>query len=199
MYTFLELVEESEVVLKSQFIALIFHVNTLEEVNEKLAFSKKKYPKAKHYCYAYKINKHEKGYDAGEPLKVASKPLLDLIKFEQLDEILIVVVRYFGGALLGAARLTRTYRNVANQAIKKGQKYLITYLNVYPLEVDYSTYDILLKDQQRESFRLESVTFSDTIKLRVLSEIDLVNYLKQILKKEEIVSLFNKEKTYLEV
>ncbi|MDY0100965.1 MAG: YigZ family protein, partial [Bacilli bacterium] len=104
MYTFLETFIENEVVLKSNFIALLFHVTSLEEVNDKLVLSKKKYPKAKHYCYAYKINELEKGYDAGEPLKVASKPLLDLIKFEQLNEILIVVVRYFGGSLLGADR-----------------------------------------------------------------------------------------------
>ncbi|MFA5686703.1 MAG: YigZ family protein [Bacilli bacterium] len=199
MYTFLETFIENEVVLKSNFIALLFHVTSLEEVNDKLVLSKKKYPKAKHYCYAYKINELEKGYDAGEPLKVASKPLLDLIKFEQLNEILIVVVRYFGGSLLGAARLSRTYRNVANSVIKKGKKYKIAYLNVYPLEVDYSTYELLLKDEQRENFRLENVSFSDTIKLKVLSESDLTNYLRQLLKKEDIISLENKEKAYLEV
>lgn len=199
MYTFLENNEATLIIQKSNFIALLFHVTSLSEVEEKINDAKKKYPKARHYCYAYKIDEQIKGHDAGEPLRVASKPLLDLIKYEQLNEVLIVVVRYFGGSLLGAARLSRAYGQVANDVIKKTQKHIITYLNVYPLEVDYSTYELLVSESHRQLFDLENVTFSDKIKLNVLSKDDLSNYLKSLLKTEDISVLKTKHKTYLEV
>ena len=74
---------------------------------------KKEHKKARHVVYAYCINGIQKKYEDKEPSNTAGKPILDVINFKNLDNTLIVVVRYFGGILLGAGPLTRAYSKAA--------------------------------------------------------------------------------------
>ena len=102
MYTVLERVEAQITKDRSIFIAILFHVTSTENVKQYLEAAREDFPKAKHYCYAYVIDDKEKCSDDGEPSKTAGRPLLELLKKKNLNETLIVVVRYFGGVLLGA-------------------------------------------------------------------------------------------------
>ena len=98
---------------KSKFYGYLYEINNKEEVELILNELKKQNKKAKHFVYAYKIGNIERKNEDKEPSGTAGMPILDLIKIKKLDNILIVVIRYFGGSLLGRGLLTRSYRDAA--------------------------------------------------------------------------------------
>lgn len=104
---------------KSRFIANVFPVDSKEEAEEKIEEIRRKYFDAKHNCYGYIVENFEKSSDDGEPSKTAGAPILDIIKRKELQNVLIVVTRYFGGILLGTGGLVRAYFKVAQDAIEK--------------------------------------------------------------------------------
>ena len=98
---------------KSKFISILYKVESIEEVNSILEELKHEHKKARHIVYAYKINNQEKNYSDKEP-SGTTRGLIDLIHVKDLDNTMIVVIRYFGGILLGAGGLTRAYTKVAS-------------------------------------------------------------------------------------
>jgi len=105
---------------RSKFIALAIPVCTIEEVKEHLAIYQKKYYDARHLCYAYMLGAERKDFranDNGEPSGTAGKPILGQINSNGLTDILILVVRYFGGIKLGTSGLIVAYRAAAAEAI----------------------------------------------------------------------------------
>lgn len=97
---------------KSKFIAYKLDLSSVTEVKPFLEKLKKEHKKARHFCYAYVFNKEgisEKCSDDGEPQGTAGYPILNVIKKKSLTNVLVVVVRYFGGIKLGAGGLTRAY------------------------------------------------------------------------------------------
>ena len=104
---------------KSKFIAYYYEVNNKEEVDDILDNLKKEHKGAKHFPYAYKIDNLVKKSDDKEPSNTAGMPLYNLINQHNLNNVLIVVVRYFGGVKLGAGPLMRSYLSCANECIKK--------------------------------------------------------------------------------
>ena len=103
----------------SRFISLIFRVTSKEEVNKYIDEVKLKYPNATHYCYGYVIDQDIKSSDDKEPSGTTGYPILNQITSNKLNQVLIVVVRYFGGVKLGVGPLTRAYAKVAREAITK--------------------------------------------------------------------------------
>lgn len=104
---------------KSKFISLIYQVNSKEEFEILYHLVKKEHHKARHICYVYQIGTIAKYYDDREPKGTAGKPLYQLVNQYQLDQIVIFVIRYFGGIKLGASGLIRAYVKSANEAIKQ--------------------------------------------------------------------------------
>ena len=105
---------------RSKFIAIAIPVRTLEEVKQHLETYQKKYYDARHVCYAYMLG-HERlnfrANDNGEPSGTAGKPILGQINSNELTDILIIVVRYFGGIKLGTSGLIVAYKAAAAEAI----------------------------------------------------------------------------------
>lgn len=104
---------------KSKFISLIYHINSKEEFEKLYHLIQQEHHKARHICYVYQIGAIAKYYDDGEPKGTAGKPLYQLVNQYQLDQIVIFVIRYFGGIKLGASGLIRAYVKSANEAIKQ--------------------------------------------------------------------------------
>ena len=96
-------------VMKSKFIAILFPINDLDLFKKELAKIQKEHSKARHVVYAYRIDQKTKSCDDREPKGTAGRPLLELLLKKDLNKVALVVVRYFGGSLLGAGRLLRTY------------------------------------------------------------------------------------------
>lgn len=96
-------------VMKSKFIAYLVPLNNEEHFKPMLALLRKEHKKVRHIVYAYRVNTKSKSSDDGEPKGTAGHPLLDLLYKKDLNNVALLVVRYFGGTLLGASRLLRTY------------------------------------------------------------------------------------------
>ena len=113
--------KEKEIVeKKSRFIAQIIKITSEEEANKKILEIKKKHRDAKHNVFAYRIvNGIEKFSDDGEPSGTAGVPILDILRGEKLENILLVVTRYFGGILLGTGGLVRAYSSAAKEAHRR--------------------------------------------------------------------------------
>ena len=105
---------------RSKFLAFAHHVETVEQVKDIIAGYRKKYYDARHVCYAYMLGPERQDFranDDGEPSSTAGKPILGQINSNELTDILIVVVRYYGGVNLGTSGLIVAYREAAVDAI----------------------------------------------------------------------------------
>lgn len=135
-----ELVEQ-----KSRFIAILKRVDDKNEVFPYLKQLQARYPKATHYCYAYKIEQEKRFQDDGEPSKTAGLPILNVLETNQLDHILCVVIRYFGGIKLGTGGLVRTYTKAVTEALKSadliklvpGQRWRLQFSYENQAQIDY--------------------------------------------------------------
>ena len=106
--------------MKSKFISILMPLENPDDFKQILRNLQKEHSKAKHIVYAYKVGNKTKSCDDREPKGTAGRPLLELLLKKELDNVALIVVRYFGGTLLGTGRLLRTYVqagvNVVNQA-----------------------------------------------------------------------------------
>ena len=105
---------------RSKFLAFAHHVQTVDEVKDIVAGYRKKYYDARHVCYAYMLGYERKDFranDDGEPSSTAGKPILGQINSQELTDILIVVVRYYGGVNLGTSGLIVAYRQATADAL----------------------------------------------------------------------------------
>ncbi len=115
----MKLLKSAEIIVKkSRFISYYYEINDFDEIKEILNDLKSEHKKAKHIVYAYKFGNTAGKSDDKEPKGTAGLPLYNLLDAKNLNNRLIVVVRYFGGTLLGAGLLQRTYRASALEAIK---------------------------------------------------------------------------------
>jgi uncharacterized YigZ family protein len=126
----------------SKFIAIAFHVNSEEDVKQRLSEVRKEYFDARHHCYAYVLGANKSQFranDDGEPSGSAGKPILNQIYSFELTNVLVVVVRYFGGIKLGVSGLVTAYKVAAREALTNAPSEIKTvdeYLGIsftYPL------------------------------------------------------------------
>jgi len=136
----------------SRFIAFAFPIANVNEFKEKLSDVKKQHPKATHHCFAYRLGADRNTYrvsDDGEPSGTAGRPILGQIDSNQLTDVLIIVVRYFGGTLLGVSGLINAYKTAASFALQTTQVIQKPVFTKYRLEFDYTlTNDIMMIGKQ---------------------------------------------------
>lgn len=130
-------VENEIVINKSRFIGLLIPISDVKEVPFYLEMAKSDYPDASHYCYAYCIDAFKKASDDGEPAKTAGMPILNVLEKNELDHILAIVVRYFGGIKLGAGGLVRAYSQSVVEALAKATVVTKVKAPYYSLVFDY--------------------------------------------------------------
>jgi len=124
---------------RSKFIAIALPVRTVDEVKSHLEVYQKKYYDARHVCYAYMLGPERKDFranDNGEPSGTAGKPILGQINSNELTDILIIVVRYFGGIKLGTSGLIVAYKAAVAEVIEKTVDEAVTFLFEYPFMND---------------------------------------------------------------
>ena len=171
-YTIEEEKIEAEVVeKKSRFIACIMRINSEEEAQEKIKEIKKIHRDAKHHVFAYRIaNEKERFSDDGEPSGTAGVPILDILRGENLENVLIVVTRYFGGILLGTGGLVRAYSEAAKEGLKQAQKVQMKLCTEYEIMMEYSYYDILNHYLKSKNIVIKSVEYHEKICLNIIVE-----------------------------
>ena len=152
---------------KSVFIATAMPVSTESEALSFLASIKKEYPDARHHVYAYVLRENSimRFSDDREPQGTAGMPVLDIIRKNGCTDVAIVVIRYFGGTLLGTGGLVRAYSSSALGALKAGN--IITY-DVYTelkFSVSYSDYQKVVPYLTDMEFRTEDTSYSDNVEI----------------------------------
>jgi uncharacterized YigZ family protein len=114
-------VENTIVINKSTFITNLFKVSSIDEINNYIETIKSKYKDATHNCYAYILENTKRFNDDGEPNGTAGKPILDALEKNNLNYVLCIVTRYFGGIKLGAGGLVRAYSKSTSECIRKSK------------------------------------------------------------------------------
>lgn len=167
--TILETGNGEQTIDKSRFIALVFPVKTVEEVNQDLEKARRLYPNARHYVYAYRLyeGKLEKSTDDGEPQGTGGRPILDVLQFRELWDVLVVVIRYFGGILLGTGGLTRAYGGTARQLLDQLEVSRLVPHTIYEVEAGYNWYEPLKYQYRLNNWVTGNEDFSATVKVEV--------------------------------
>ena len=138
MYTIKEIKEKKIIINKSKFISKSYFVNTVSDIHNILDSIKNKYNDATHICYAYKIDNNIRYIDDNEPNNTAGLPIYNVIEKNNLNHVLVIVIRYFGGIKLGAGGLTRAYSNSASLVINENITELIKGYKVQ-ITLDYNS------------------------------------------------------------
>ena len=151
-----------EIVIKnSKFITLLYKITDVSKVDYILTNVKKEYPNATHYCYGYIIDNYKKTSDDKEPTGTAGIPILKVLENNQLNYILAIVVRYFGGIKLGANGLIRAYSKSVSNALKENNlKELINGLNI---EITFDWNNIKQIDYLLQNIKINHKNFSTNI------------------------------------
>ena len=172
MYSIKENIENTIIIKKSKFITKIYRINTVDEINIILTNLKNEYKDSTHICYAYTIDSKEKCFDDGEPSGTAGLPILNVLKKNNLTNILAVVIRYFGGIKLGAGGLTRAYSNSVNDTLKLTEKIELEKGYLVEIEFNYDNLkliDYMLNDKKIIDKKYESnIIYSFYLKDKVI-------------------------------
>ncbi len=171
----------------SKFIGYTFPVKTVIDFKEALARLKKEHPKASHFCFAYRLGLDGNNYrvsDDGEPSGSAGRPILGQIDSKELKDTLVVVVRYFGGTLLGVPGLINAYKTAASLAIQVTPSVRKSVEINYTLQFDYTRMNevmIILKRFGCTIHQQEMQLFcSFKVGIAVQSEKDFLKQMKEI-------------------
>lgn len=143
---------------KSKFISHIFPVKTTEDVKEILDKHRKKYYDARHVCWAYMLGENRDEYrtnDDGEPSGTAGRPILGQINSAELTDVLVIVIRYFGGTLLGTSGLIKAYKEAAEDAINNAKIVEKTIDEKFTIHFDY----LILNDVMRVLKQFENASW----------------------------------------
>ena len=161
---------------KSKFICHLYSVKNVDEITEILKSEKKKYYDARHHCFAYILGDDAsdiKCSDDGEPSGTAGRPMLDVLQKEGVTDILCVVIRYFGGTLLGTGGLVRAYQSALKDAIEKSsfknerEAVIVKYKYAYNFDAKISSY---LRDK---NIKVLANDYSDMVEITIVLEKDI--------------------------
>lgn len=162
-------------VLKSTFIAVVMPFDNIDDLETKLSEIKDAYPKARHYLYAYQVGDKVRYHDDNEPNAIA-KNFLSVISKRDINNILVIVVRYFGGIKLGASRLSRTYLDTFIGALDRlnfGEEKIV---NQYQVKVNYQIFNKL----KSYNYQLEDIRFNEMVYCSIISSNDILNKLEEL-------------------
>ena len=145
----------------SKFLAFAFPFQKEEQLKEIIGKLKTEHPKANHHCYAYRLTPDRSVFranDDGEPSGTAGRPILNTLLSRDLTNILIIVVRYFGGTLLGVSGLINAYKQATEEALNKAEVIYKTVQDVYQIKFEYPLMnDVMkiIKDEVLDNFNQE--------------------------------------------
>ena len=167
MITIKEHIQSEIVEKKSKFIANIFFVESVEEAENKIKETKKKYHDARHNCSSYRVIEQgkivEKSSDDGEPSGTAGGPMLNILQKRDLVNVVVIVTRYFGGILLGTGGLVRAYSDVTQNAIDEAEKSQIVLGKEFEVKVDYSNLEKLKYYARTNNINISKIEYGNEI------------------------------------
>lgn len=171
---------------RSKFLAFAFPVETVDQVKEHIASLTKKYFDARHVCYAYMIGPERKDFranDNGEPSGTAGKPILGQINSLELTNVLVGVVRYFGGIKLGTSGLIAAYRAAAREALEGAEIIECHVTNDIEFTFPYMAMNDVMKLTREPGVEMIGSNFDNTCTMTLRVEQDRTEYIRERLEK----------------
>ena len=154
----------------SKFIALSFHAESEEQCKHILQDVKKEYYDARHYCYAYRIDPEDEKYrsnDDGEPSGSAGKPILNQLYSLELFNVIVIVVRYFGGTKLGVSGLINAYKSSTREALET-TKIITRYLTrEFELVFEYPLLNNIMRVIKEENLKILDQDFAISCVIKI--------------------------------
>lgn len=169
--------EDKIEVSKSQFYSFLIPLSSEEEVPLLIKEKRMQFVKARHVCYAYIFNSNYKYSDDGEPSGTAGKPLYELLNKNNLTNCILIVVRIFGGVLLGAGRLLRTYVESGLNSIKKANKFEIYYEFLIKLEIKLENINVIKGYLVKYKYEIKNVIYDEISTIEFYSSNDVIKEL----------------------
>ena len=160
----------SEITIKkSRFIASLFYVEKEEEANKLINLINKKYYDAKHNCFAYRIydngNIKERFSDNGEPSGTAGQPILNVLKGKNLQNVLVIVTRYFGGILLGTGGLVKAYTEVTQKVLEDIKIIKKEIGKIVKLEIKYNDLENLNYYLRQNNIKIHKIDYLENVEI----------------------------------
>lgn len=170
----------------SKFIAYAYPVDTEKEIKDIIQDLKKQHYSARHHCYAYRLGPKGEDYranDDGEPSGTAGRPIHGQLLSNELTNVLVVVVRYFGGTLLGVSGLINAYKTAAANVLANAE--IVTHIidNHYDLTFDYPLQSSVMRIIKEDELSIVNAVYEMNCKLTVAVRLN---------KEEEVLGKFNK-------
>ncbi|KGP75350.1 hypothetical protein JT05_10960 [Desulfosporosinus sp. Tol-M] len=168
-YTLSQITTWEQVIDKSRFIAIAVPLTSLVQIEKAMQEIREDYPNARHYVYAYRLREGliEKASDDGEPQGTGGRPILDLLQHRNVWNVLLVVVRYFGGVLLGTGGLSRAYGGTARQVIIETELKKLALYCIIALRVPYEWFEPLKYQFDQHNWIIKKEEFTEVVKLLV--------------------------------
>lgn len=149
----------------SKFLAYAYPIRSEDEVKNHISLLKSQHPKARHHCWALRLSPDKSVFrlnDDGEPSGTAGRPILNTILSNDLTNILVVVVRYFGGTLLGVPGLINAYKTATLQALSSADIIELTVNDIYTISFDYLQMNDIMKIIKDHGLKIISQHFENT-------------------------------------
>jgi len=154
----------------SRFIAYSIPVKSETDVKEQLERIRKKHYDARHHCFAYRLGPDKSAYrinDDGEPSGTAGKPIYGQILSKDLTNILIIVVRYFGGTKLGVSGLINAYKTATKEALEKANIITKTINDIYDIEFEYDDTNSVMRILKEEGLKPYEQIYEEKCMLKI--------------------------------
>ena len=185
-YITLEDIKKTKInIKKSVFISEGLEVQNHQQAMDFVGLIKNKYPDANHHCWAYIIDKNMLSDDNGKPHGTAGIPILNVIKRKQLNNLVIVVIRYFGGKKLGVRGLINAYRLVTENFIKEAITVTRNSGFMYEIICNFN-YANKLSVSHDKKFKIIKQEFSDTVMMTIFIQSDVISYYEEEFKSNNI-------------
>lgn len=152
----------------SKFYAYAYPLQNEEEVKDRIAELKKEHHNARHHCYAWRLGTEEirtRANDDGEPSSTAGKPILGQLQSYEVTNILVVVVRYFGGTLLGVSGLINAYRAATIEALNNANILSKLIEIQYELKFEYPMLNTVMNKLKQDNYDIVSTDFRESCRL----------------------------------
>ena len=193
--TYQTIVGQSETIIRersSKFLSLAYHVRMAEEVKEIMDGLRKKHYDATHHCYAYRLGPRGEEFranDDGEPSGTAGKPILGLLLSRDITDILVVVIRWFGGTKLGVSGLIETYRESTAAVLDVCKVEERTIDRIYYIRYPFESMDGVMRAVKAVGPKIVEQTFDNMCSMRLAVRLSLADQLYGRLEKIEGINI----------
>lgn len=193
--TYQTIVGQSETIIRersSKFLSLAYHVRTADEVKEIMEGLRKKHYDATHHCYAYRLGPRGEEFranDDGEPSGTAGKPILGQLLSRDVTDILVVVIRWFGGTKLGVSGLIETYRESTAAVLDVCKIEERTIDRIYHIRYPFESMDGVMRAVKAVGPKIVDQTFDNMCSMRLAVRLSLADQLYGRLEKIEGINI----------